>query len=98
MRPERMQGRSLRAGQADLPKTKPDLKKIWPEIWALVAPRKGLLLAGLGLMVVNRGAGLVLPIISKPLLDTVLSPQHARPDLLLKVIALVLSATILQAM
>jgi ABC-type multidrug transport system fused ATPase/permease subunit len=97
MRPERMQGRSLRAGQADLPKTKPDLKKIWPEIWALVAPRKGLLLAGLGLMVVNRGAGLVLPIISKPLLDTVLSPQHARPDLLLKVIALVLSATILQA-
>ena len=29
--------------QADLPKRKPDLKKLWPQVWALVAPRKGLL-------------------------------------------------------
>jgi hypothetical protein len=28
-----------------LPKRKPNLKKLWPQIWALVAPRKGLLLA-----------------------------------------------------
>ena len=46
---------------AELPKRKPDLKKLWPQIWALVAPRKGLLLAGMGLMAINRVAGLVLP-------------------------------------
>ena len=42
---------------ADLPKRKPDLKKLWPQIWALVAPRKGLLLAGMCLMAINRVAG-----------------------------------------
>ena len=67
--------------QADLPKRKPELKKIWPQVRALVAPRKGLIAAGMVLMVINRVAGLVLPISSKPLLDTVLSAQHPRPDL-----------------
>ncbi len=42
MRAERTpQGRGARAGQADLPKRKPDLKKLWPQIRVLVAPRKG---------------------------------------------------------
>jgi subfamily B ATP-binding cassette protein MsbA len=86
-----------RAGQADPPKRKPNLKKLWPQIKALVAPRMGLLLAGMGLMVINRVAGLVLPFTSKPLLDTVLSPLHPRPDLLPRIIALVFSAMIVQA-
>ena len=43
--------RSARAGQAELPKRKPSLKKLWPQVWALVAPRKGLLVIGMGLMV-----------------------------------------------
>jgi subfamily B ATP-binding cassette protein MsbA len=98
MRAERTpHGRGARMGQADLPKRKPDLKKLWPQVWALVAPRKGLLLAGLFLMAINRLAGLVLPLISKPLLDTVLSPQHPRADLLPRIILIVLSATLLQA-
>ncbi len=98
MRAERTpQGRGARAGQADLPKRKPDLKKLWPQIRALVAPRLGLLFAGLGLMVINRVAGLVLPYTAKPLLDTVLSPLHPRPDLLPKIIALVFSAMVVQA-
>ena len=59
-------------GQDDQPKSKPDLKKLWPQVKALVKPRLGLLLAGMGLMVINRVAGLVLPYTSKPLLDTVL--------------------------
>jgi subfamily B ATP-binding cassette protein MsbA len=46
---------------------------------------------------VNRVAGLVLPISSKPLLDTVLSPQHPRADLLPRIIALVFSAMLVQA-
>ena len=90
-------GRGARAGQAELPKRKPNLKKLWPQIWALVAPRKWLLLAGLGLMAINRVAGLVLPYTSKPLLDKVLSPQHPRPDLLPRIIALVFSAMVVQA-
>jgi subfamily B ATP-binding cassette protein MsbA len=98
MRAERTpQGRGARMGQADLPKRKPDLKKLWPQVWSLMAPRKGLLLAGLGLMTINRLAGLILPFISKPLLDTVLSPQHPRADLLPRIILIVLAATLLQA-
>ncbi len=96
MRAERSSAGRSRAGQADLPKRKPDLKKLWPQIKALVAPRKGLLVAGLCLMAVNRIAGLVLPYTSKPLLDKVLSPTgDAR--LLPKIIALVFSAMIVQA-
>ncbi|MDR3726472.1 MAG: ABC transporter ATP-binding protein [Terracidiphilus sp.] len=86
-----------RGGRAELPKRKPDLKRLWPQIKALVAPRMGLLLAGMGLMVINRVAGLVLPYTSKPLLDTVLSPLHPRPDLLPKIIAVVFTAMVVQA-
>jgi ABC-type multidrug transport system fused ATPase/permease subunit len=86
-----------RAGQADPPKRKPDLKKIWPQVWGLVKPRMGLLMAGLCLMVVNRVAGLVLPYTSKTLLDTVLNTQHPHPALLPKIIALVFSAMVVQA-
>ena len=98
MRAERTpRGRGASMGQADEPKRKPDLKKLWPQIWSLVAPRKGMLLAGLGLMAINRLAGLILPLISKPLLDTVLSPLHPRADLLPRIILIVLAATLLQA-
>ena len=86
-----------RAGQADLPKRKPDLKKMWPQVWGLVRPRMGLLVGGLGLMVVNRVAGLVLPFMSKPLLDRVLSSQHPHPALLPRIIALVFGAMVVQA-
>ena len=98
MRAERSpHGRGARASQPDLPKKKPDLKKIWPQIRVLVAPRIGLLLAGMALMVVNRVAGLVLPFISKPLLDKVLSPQHPHPEWLPRIIAVVFSAMVIQA-
>ncbi len=98
MRAERTpQGRGARSAQGDLPKKKPSLKKIGPEIWALVSPRKGLIIIGLGLMVINRVAGLVLPYTSKPLLDKVLSWQHPHPELLPRIIALVFSAMVVQA-
>ena len=90
-------GRSARIGQADLPKRKPSLKKIGPQIWRLVAPRKGLIAFGMLLMAINRLAGLVLPLVSKPLLDKVLSPTHPQPGLLPRIIIAVLVATVLQA-
>jgi subfamily B ATP-binding cassette protein MsbA len=90
-------GRGARAGQVELPKRKPDLRRIWPQVRSLVAPRLGLLSVGMALMVINRVAGLVLPYTSKPLLDTVLSPTHPRPDLLPRIIAIVFSAMLVQA-
>jgi subfamily B ATP-binding cassette protein MsbA len=94
---ERSPRSGSRARAADLPKRKPDLKKLWPQIWGLVAPRKGMLLAGMALMAVNRVAGLVLPLVSKPLLDKVLSPVHPQAKLLPEIIAAVMIATIVQA-
>jgi len=90
-------GRSPRAAQPDLSKRKAKLKKVWPEVWALVKPRKGLILAGLVLMAINRVAGLALPYVSKPLLSNVLASQHPRPDLLPRIIIVVFVATIVQA-
>jgi len=86
-----------RGGQTDPSQRKPDLKKLWPQIWRLVRPRMGLLAVGLCLMVVNRVAGLVLPYKSKALMDKVLNIQHPHPEMLLQIIALVFGAMVVQA-
>ena len=99
MRAERTpHARAGRGGLGDLPKRKPNLKKLWPQIRTLVAPRKGLLLAGLCLMAINRVAGLVLPFTSKPLLDKVLNQSHPHPEMLPRIILLVFSAMVVQAL
>ncbi|MGB8258799.1 MAG: ABC transporter ATP-binding protein, partial [Terracidiphilus sp.] len=69
----------------------------WPQIKALVRPRLGLLAAGMVLMVVNRIAGLVLPYTAKPLMDKVLSGQHAHREWLPYIIVIVFSAMVVQA-
>jgi ABC-type multidrug transport system fused ATPase/permease subunit len=85
----------IRAAAGDLPKKKPNFKKVLPEVWKLIRPRRWLLLFGLLLMAVNRVAGLVLPLSTKYLLDKVLG-QH-RPDRLLPLAGLVFLATAIQA-
>jgi ABC-type multidrug transport system fused ATPase/permease subunit len=95
-RAERSPRHGARAGQPDQAKPKPSLKKIWPQVKLLIVPRMGLLFAGMGLMVVNRVAGLVLPYTSKGLLDGVLS-KTGNPSLLPKYIALVFGAMLVQA-
>ncbi|HEY3703934.1 MAG TPA: ABC transporter ATP-binding protein [Terracidiphilus sp.] len=90
--------RGGRAGQADLPKRKPELKRLWPQIKLLVGPRKGLLVAGLLLMGFNRVAGLAMPYYSKTLLDTALNPTHPAPKVLANIIAIVAMATVVQAL
>jgi subfamily B ATP-binding cassette protein MsbA len=90
-----------RGGQREdvgLPKKKPALRKIGPEIWALIKPRKGLIAIGLILMAINRVAGLVLPYTSRPLLDNVLSTQHPHPEKLPYFIALVFCAMLVQSL
>jgi len=94
---ERSPRGNTRARAAELPKRKPNLKKLWPQIWALIAPRKGLLLIGMCLMGLNRVAGLVMPYTAKPLLDKVLNADHPQPKLLPMYIALVFGAMLVQA-
>ena len=48
-------------------------------------------------MAVNRFAGMVLPFLSKPLLDKVLSPTHPQPGLLPRIIGWSWLATVVQA-
>jgi len=77
---------------------KPARKKInWqslPEIWALIRPRRGLLLLGLVLVGINRVAGLVLPGSSKYLFDNVIDKHQM--NLLLPIVLAVVGATLLQ--
>jgi ABC-type multidrug transport system fused ATPase/permease subunit len=70
------------------------LSAAWPEVWALVRPRLGLLAGGLVLMAINRVAGLVLPWSPKILVDDVIG-KH-RPELLPWLIFGVLAATAIQ--
>ena len=61
----------------------------------LLGPRKNLLLLGFGLMLINRMSGLVLPVSTRFFVDTVL--DKGQGGQLLRLIALVLGATLIQA-
>ncbi len=84
------------AGEDAVKKPKPKLSAVWPEIKALVRPRRGLLALAFLLMLVNRAASLVLPISFKPLIDLVFNQK--RMDLLLPIVGAVLGATFLQGL
>lgn len=84
----------LRAG-GEPPKKKTDYRKVMPEIWKLVRPRRWLLLAGLLLVAINRVAGLVLPYLSKPFVSLVLT-RHEQNQLM-PLVSAVFAATIVQA-
>jgi subfamily B ATP-binding cassette protein MsbA len=72
------------------------MRALLPHLWALVHPRRWLLLAGLGLMAVNRVAGLVLPASTKYLVDDVLG--KGRRDLLVPLVSAVVGATLVQGL
>jgi len=65
-----------------------------PEIWALLHPRRGMLLLGLVLVAINRVAGLVLPGSSKYLFDNVIDKHQTK--LLVPIVSAVIGATLLQ--
>jgi subfamily B ATP-binding cassette protein MsbA len=70
------------------------IRDLWPDIWALVRPRRGLLLLGLILIVVKVVCGLVLPLSTKYLIDTVVGKR--RIDMLPWLTLTVLGATAIQ--
>src|SRR5208337_5618712 len=80
--------------------TKKAKKKIrWqslPEIWALLHPRRGMLLLGLVLVAINRVAGLVLPGSSKYLFDNVIDKKQVQ--LLVPLVLAVVGATAVQGL
>ncbi len=70
--------RSGTGGDTTEPKKKrPPLRKVVPEIWTLIKPRRWLLAFGFVLMVINRVSGLVLPASTKFLVDNVLVKRQA---------------------
>ncbi len=70
------------------------LKTMLPEVWKLMAPRRGILAMGFVLMVINRLSGLVLPASTKYLVDDVVGKKQVH--LLVPLILVVLGATIIQ--
>src|SRR6516225_3555412 len=70
--------------------------KALPEIWALIHPRRGLLLLGFVLMAINRVAGLVLPGSTKYLVDDVIGKRHVQ--LLVPIVLAVIAATVIQGL
>ena len=79
------------------PKKSPtDVWKALPEIWALLRPRKGILLLGFLLMTINRLCGLVLPASTKFLVDNVFAAHQMR--LLMPIVLSVIAATLIQGL
>jgi len=70
------------------------LRSVLPEVWKLIVPRRGLLAAGFGLMIINRISGLVLPYSTRFLIDNVIVKHQLQ---MLKPLVLgVLAATMIQ--
>jgi ABC-type multidrug transport system fused ATPase/permease subunit len=74
-RPSRNAGKAV---SADLTakRPRPSLRDIWPEMWALIKPRLWLLTGCFFLMAINRAASLVLPALSRPLIDKVMTARQ----------------------
>jgi subfamily B ATP-binding cassette protein MsbA len=87
-----------RAVSADLTakRPKPPLKKVLPEVWALMRPRRGLIAVSFLLMLVNRLCSFVLPIASRPFVNRVMIAHDMH--LLPKIIGAVAGATFIQGL
>jgi ABC-type multidrug transport system fused ATPase/permease subunit len=70
------------------------LKAVLPEVWKLMRPRRGLLLLGFVLMVINKVAGFVLPYASRFLIDNVVTKHQIW--MLRPLVLSVLFATLIQ--
>ena len=94
-RPSRGTGKATTAGLT-AQRPKPPLKKVLPEVWRLVRPRRWLLLGSFCLMIVNRASGLILPASTRYLIDNVMDKRQI--GLLIWIVSAVVLATILQGL
>ncbi|MHB1699296.1 MAG: ABC transporter ATP-binding protein [Acidobacteriaceae bacterium] len=87
-------GGSRHAHEEGASRPKPSLRKVWPEVMALVRPRRWLLLFGLLLVAIRSVSGLVLPFTTRSLIDNVMGKGQAEKLPLL--VGAVLVATVIQ--
>src|SRR5581483_3557067 len=73
---------------------RPNLGAVMPLVWDLVRPRRGLLVLGFFLMVINRLASLVLPYSTRYVIDLVAIKHHI--ELLKPLVLGILAATVIQ--
>jgi subfamily B ATP-binding cassette protein MsbA len=95
--PERTRGSRKGNNQGD-PKAKKgvqDIRAVLPMVWELVRPRRGMLLLGLGLIVISRVAGLVLPASTKYLIDDIIGKRQI--EMLTPLFLAVIGATAVQS-
>ncbi len=85
-----------KATSADLTKArpKPELKKVLPEVWKLIVPRRWLIAGSFLLMIVNRFSSFALPISSRFLINNVMYKHEMNQ--LPYIIGAVATATFLQ--
>ncbi len=93
-RPSRGTGRATSADMT-AKRPKPPLKKVLPEVWALMRPRFWLIAGSFVLMVINRACSFVLPLSARPLINKVMGGPHDM-HLLPQIIGLVAGATFVQ--
>ena len=92
-RPSRNVGRAT-AAEMSASRPKPKLKKVLPEVWKLIKPRRLLLGGSFLLMIVNRASGLILPASTRYLIDNVMG-KHLMNQLPI-IVGVVALATIIQ--
>jgi subfamily B ATP-binding cassette protein MsbA len=92
-RPSRGVGRAT-AADLSASRPKPKLKKVLPEVWELIKPRRVLLGGSFLLMIINRSSGLVLPASTKYLIDNVMGKHQL--NLLPIIVGVVVLATVIQ--
>ncbi len=92
-RPSRGVGKATTAGLT-ASRPKPPLKKVLPEVWKLVKPRRWLLFGSFFLMIINRLCSFALPVSSRYLINNVMYKHQM--NLLPWIIGAVATATFLQ--
>ena len=92
-RTSRGTGRSTTA-ELTAKRPKPPLKKVLPEVWKLIIPRRWLIAGSFCLMILNRACGFALPVSSKYLINDVMRGHNMH--LLPRIIGIVAAAVFLQ--
>jgi ABC-type multidrug transport system fused ATPase/permease subunit len=93
-RPTRGTGRAVGA-DLTAKRPKPPLKKVLPEVWALIVPRRWLIAGSFALMVINRACSFVLPLSSQPFINDVM--RKGKMAELPRIIGAVAAAVFVQA-
>jgi ABC-type multidrug transport system fused ATPase/permease subunit len=94
-RPSRGVGKATTAGLT-ASRPKPPLKKVLPEVWKLIKPRRWLIFGSFLLMIVNRLCSFALPVSSRYLINNVMYKHEM--NLLPWIISAVAAATFIQGL